>query len=191
MNEAFKQRLNQIVPRLLSKELLENSGLGAEIGFYIFDYPPDMELIVRDHIEFAKKEVGKKRPELILEHIHLFNFLVEYLKKLKKLERSIEIQREKGDDALLNALKGTLNHQKLAESLANKALGKNPNMILVSGVGAAYPLLRSHSLLNNLHHLLEKTPLVFFYPGVYDGQGLRLFNRLPETNYYRAFKLVP
>jgi hypothetical protein len=30
-----------------------------------------------------------------------------------------------------------------------------------------------------------------FYPGSYDGQGLRLFDRLTDRNYYRAFRLVP
>jgi hypothetical protein len=170
--------------------LYEKSGLGGEIKFYIFDYPPDMELVVRDHIEFVCKEIEKKRPELVLEHIHLFQFLVEYLDGIKILERSFEIQREKGDKKLLNALKGSLSPDKLARVFAEKALSRNPDVILVSGVGSAYPLLRSHSLLNNLHPLIENTPLILFFPGVYDGQGLRLFGRLPETNYYRALKLV-
>ena len=191
MNEAFKQRLNQIVPRLLSKDLLEGSGLGAEIGFYIFDYPPELEPAVAEHIEFVKKEIAKKKPELVLEHINLFKFLVDYLKERKLLDVAMQMQRNKGDTALLNALKGPLNPEKLAEVFVKTATARSPHVILVSGVGAAYPLLRSHSLLNNLHHLLEKTPLVVFYPGVYDGQGLKLFSRLPETNYYRAFKLVP
>lgn len=191
MNEAFKQRLNQIIPRLLSKDFLEGSGLGAEIGFYIFDYEPEDELIVNDHIEFVKNDIAKRKPELILEHINLFKFLVDYLKQNKLLTPAIDMQKKKGDSALLNALKGPLNHEKLAGVFVKTVTAKNPHVILVSGVGSAYPLLRSHALLNNLHHLLEKTPLVLFYPGVYDGQGLKLFSRLPETNYYRAFKLVP
>ncbi len=191
MNESFKHRLNQIVPRLLSKDLYEKSGLGGEIKFYIFDYPPEMELVVREHVDFVCKEVAKKKPNLILEHINLFRFLVEYLDGKKLLERSFKLQKEKGDDQLLIALKGTLSTDKLAPIFAEKALSRNPDVILVSGVGAAYPLLRSHSLLNNLHALIENTPLILFFPGIYDGQGLRLFGRLPETNYYRAFKFIP
>ena len=30
---------------------------------------------------------------------------------------------------------------------------------------------------------------VVFYPGRYDGQSLRLFGKLKNNNYYRAFKL--
>ena len=35
----FKNRLDKILDRLTSEKLLSNSGLGNEIGFYIFDYP--------------------------------------------------------------------------------------------------------------------------------------------------------
>ena len=97
MNEAFKQRLNKIIPRLLSKDFLEGSGLGAEIGFYIFDYPPELELIVNDHLEFVKNDIAKRKPDLILEHINLFKFLVDYLKQNKLLNPAIDMQKKKGD----------------------------------------------------------------------------------------------
>jgi hypothetical protein len=29
-----------------------------------------------------------------------------------------------------------------------------------------------------------------FYPGRYDGLSLKLFNKLSDDNYYRAFRLV-
>ena len=58
-------------------------------------------------------------------------------------------------------------------------------------MGSVYPMLRSHSLLNNLHRIMGDKPLVMFYPGAYDGQSLRLFDKLPAENYYRAFKLIP
>jgi hypothetical protein len=38
---------------------------------------------------------------------------------------------------------------------------------------------------------MGQTPLVMFYPGRYDGQSLRLFGKLKNNHYYRAFKLVP
>jgi hypothetical protein len=38
---------------------------------------------------------------------------------------------------------------------------------------------------------MGETPLVLFYPGIYDGQSLSLFGQIKQDNYYRAFKLVP
>jgi len=37
---VFEERLNQILPRLTSKELLNNEGLSNEIGFWVFDHVP-------------------------------------------------------------------------------------------------------------------------------------------------------
>jgi len=47
---AFEDRLNQILPRLTSKELLTNQGLSNEIGFWVFDYPPECELEMRSFL---------------------------------------------------------------------------------------------------------------------------------------------
>ena len=63
--------------------------------------------------------------------------------------------------------------------------------MLLTEVGAAYPLLRSHSMLNNLHERLDRVPVVMFFPGTYDGQQLRLFGLFKDDNYYRAFRLLP
>jgi hypothetical protein len=52
-------------------------------------------------------------------------------------------------------------------------------------------LLRAHALLNNLHTVMGQTPLVIFYPGRYDEQSLRLFGKLKNNHYYRAFRLAP
>jgi len=41
-----------------------------------------------------------------------------------------------------------------------------------------------------LHSALDRKPLVMFFPGVYDGRELRLFNLFKDDNYYRAFSLV-
>ena len=40
MSLTFNERLNRILPKLTSPDLLNSQGLGNEIGFWIFDYPP-------------------------------------------------------------------------------------------------------------------------------------------------------
>lgn len=187
---SFKDRLDKVIDRLISRELLSNQGLGNEIGFYIFDYSPEFELEVRDHIQFIIRQIPKKKPNLNFVHINLFQLICNYLKKRKLLDRALDIQQQKGDPALLKALKGPLDAKRIAGAFVEEAKPEENDLVLVSGVGNVYPLLRSHNLLNNLHSLMEDTPLVMFYPGIYTGQGLRLFGKLKETNYYRAFQLV-
>ena len=66
----------------------------------------------------------------------------------------------------------------------------NLDVLLLWNVGAVYPMLRTHTLLTALHAHMKDTPLVMFYPGKYDGFSLRLFNKLKDDHYYRAFQLV-
>lgn len=190
MKGDFAERLNKILDRVTSDDFLQGKGLGNEIPFYAFDYPPERELDVREHIAFLVAQIPKRRPGLRFVHINLFDLIIQYLKDRGFYDKALELQKKKGDEALLKALAAPLDAGKLAKLFADEVKPEEQDLVLVSGVGSAYPLLRTHNLLNNLHHRMGSTPLVLFYPGVYDGQSLRLFGTLQDKPYYRAFRLV-
>jgi len=191
MSESFNERLDKILPKVISNDFLMGTGIGNEIAFYIFDYPPEEELRVREHIRFLLDHIPKQNPGLRVVHINLLDFVLDYLKSRNLLDRAVAMQREKGDAVLLKALSGPLDENKIAARFAEVAKPEEHGLVILSGVGSVWPLLRSHTLLNNLHPIMGRTPLVMFYPGRYDGQSLRLFGKLKSTNYYRAFRLVP
>ncbi len=191
MTSLLIERLNKILPRITSDDFLTGRGIGNEIGFYIFEYPPENELQVRDHVSSLLEHIAKEKPDLKVKHINLFDFVLEYLASRNLLEKALKMQQEKGDEALRKALSAPLHENKLAPLVAQAAEPETHDLILISGIGSAWPLLRTHALLSNLHALLGQKPLVMFYPGHYDGQSLRLFGKLKNNNYYRAFKLVP
>jgi len=189
MDQTLLNRWKQVQGRLLSDELLNNKGLGNEIGFYIFDYEPEFELDIRDALETLIPVLNKERKDLKIEHINLFSFIIEYLEERKLLDRAIDMQKKKGDPALLKALDGPLRAEKIANRI--QPIAEKANLVLLSGVGSVWPILRTHTLLNALHSAMGQIPLVMFYPGKYDGQQLILLNKLPSKHYYRAFQLVP
>ena len=191
MSDQLTERLNRILPKLISDELLSGSGLGNEIGFYVFDYPAEDELRVRDHIHFLLDHLPKSKPGLRVKHVNLFDLVIEHLKSRNLLDRTIQMQRTEGDDAVFKALSAPLHESRLAQVFAEVAQPAQHDLVLVSGVGSVWPLIRSHALLNNLHPVMGNTPLVMFYPGKYDQLTLQLFGILASKNYYRAFKLVP
>ena len=204
MSDALTDRLNKILPRIITDEFLSGSGIGNEISFYIFDYPPEEELRVREHVRFLVDHIPKQKPGLPFVHINLFDLVLDHLKSRNLLDKALKIQREKSDDALKVALAGPLHPEKLASIFCEAARPDQNNLVLVSGIGSVYPLLRTSGLLSNLQKVMGSIPLVLFYPGKYDQLTLRLFGKLslsthtdgvakskkPE-NYYRAFRLVP
>ena len=191
MNDGLTDRLNQILPTITSEAFLRGTGLGNEIAFYIFDYPPEAELRVREHIQFVLDHLPRTRPGLRVSHVHLLDFVLTYLRQRRLLDKAIAMQKTKGDAFVLRQLATILHPNKIAPMFAEVAQPEQHDLLLVSGVGSVYPLLRVHTLLNNLHAVMGQTPLVLFYPGRYDGQALRLFGKLTNASYYRAFKLVP
>ena len=191
MSSTLTERLNEVLPLLISDNLLSGRGLGNEIAFYIFDYPAKKEIQIREHIQFLLNQIPKKKPDINVCHVNLFDMVIGYLRDRNKLEKCLKLQHHKGDKALKEVLKAPLDEGRLSKIFQQAAKPSDHDLVLVSGVGSIWPLLRSHTLLNNLHPVMGKTPLVMFFPGVYDGQTLRLFGKLSDNNYYRAFKLVP
>lgn len=191
MSDGLNERLNKILPRVIADDFLSGRGIGNEIAFYIFDYPPEQEVRVREQLRILLEHIPKQKPNLRVHHINLFDFVLDYLKGRNLLDRAIQKQKKDGDEALKSALIAPLHETKLASVFAEVVRPEQQDLVLMSGVGTVWPLLRSHVLLNNLHPIMGQTPLVMFYPGRYDGQSLRLFGKLKNKNYYRAFKLVP
>lgn len=186
MSKSFDERLNLIEERLTSPELLNNSGLGNELGFYIFEYPPEFELKMRKHLDRILQKLT-----LRYSQINLFEAMIGYLKERDILDSSISIQKAKGDERMASSLKGVLDEEKnLAPLLLEISKPEQQDIVIITGIGNTFPLLRTHRLLNCLQPLMKETPLVVFYPGEYNGQSLRLFGTLKDDNYYRAFRLV-
>lgn len=190
MSDTLNERLNKILPRLITDEFLSGSGIGNEIAFYIFDYAPEDELKVRDYLKTLLDHLPKQKHGLRVKHVDLLDFVLAHLESRNLLDKAKEMQRTKGDEALKKALAGPLHESKLGSLFAVAAQPAEHDLVIVSGIGSVWPLLRSHSLLNNLQSVMGDTPLVMFYPGKYDGQSLRLFGKIKNNNYYRAFKLV-
>ena len=191
MTAHFDDRLNQVLPRLLSSDVLDNRGAGGEIGFWIFDYPPEREMDMRDWLaDVIEPGIRKQRPDLRYAVIDLFAEVIALLEERKLLDKAYDMQLKKGDEALLASLRSVLKEDRLAARLVEKIDATNHDLLIVKGVGAVYPLLRTHTLLSALHPHMRHTPLLMLYPGRYDGLSLKLFNKLSDDNYYRAFRLV-
>jgi hypothetical protein len=189
---TFEERLNQILPKISSDEFLNSKGLGNEIGFWIFDYPPEREMEMRDFLSrTVLTSLNKSQPPIRAGVINLFDLVIQLLEERKLLDKAIEMQRAKGDEAVMAALRPVLKEDKLAQKVVSLVDLDQIDVLILWGVGSAYPMLRTHTLLSALHPLMGRTPLLMFYPGRYDGYSLRLFNKLSEDHYYRAFRLVP
>ena len=50
MGKTIKDSLSILDETIKSEDFLKNRGLGNEVGYYIFDYDPKDELLVREYV---------------------------------------------------------------------------------------------------------------------------------------------
>ena len=189
--KALQARLDLVLERIENPKFLKNDGLGNEVGFWIFDYPAQYELIVRENLDHLINKLNKH--DHCFEQINIFQILVDMLESRGLLERTFKREKQVGTDALRKTLAGPLSQEKVAKFIADSLLkNKAPlDFVILSGLGNAWPLVRGHELLSALQDVMGNTPLILFYPGEYSGQDLHPFGMIESRNYYRAFKLVP
>lgn len=189
---SLEQRLNRAEAIIAQPAFRQNKGLGNEVGYYIFDYPAEQELQVRERIEYIRKKSENSTNDFKVIVFDLYNIIIDILKEKGYLDKCFEFEKSKGFDKITKSI-GNMLRISAADSLIVNYIKDNtpPNSIIfLTGVGKCYPILRSHKVLNNLHQIIDDVPVVMFYPGKYDGQELVLFSEIKDDNYYRAFKLV-
>lgn len=187
---TIQQRLNALPNALKDPRFLDNRGIGNEIGFYIFDYDPEHEPVVQQYLPtLASKLAGPPQP-LQVKAISLYHTILEILDQRGFLQKAFDLEAKSGSARLAKSIKPIVRPEQVIEYIQGRLHGQE-DIILITGVGASWPILRSHTVLNNLHPVLDKVPVVMFFPGSYDGHELRLFNTLKDDNYYRAFPLIP
>lgn len=182
-------RVDLLKYKIISDDFLKGRGLGNEIPFWIFDYPPEDELFIRDSLSRIKGQLSKNTIGFI--DIDLYELCLDIINKKISFERIIEFEEKKGSDELLKKIKIMLKSETIKKIIKEKIDDTgNVQVVFLTGIGKAWPLIRSHSILNNLQPIMGKVPLIAFYPGEYDNYALSLFGKFKDANYYRAFRLI-
>jgi len=185
----LKERLDLIIPKIQEERFLEGRGLGNEISFYIFDYNPKDELLVRDYIKLIKKEFDKANSNIKIIEFDLYDLMLDLAKEMDIFQSIFEMEENEGKDALYSALEEFCQDPSIFMEKIRKE-SNSYDLIFITGVGKVFPFIRSHSILNNLMEKIHGKPLIMFYPGKYNELSLKLFGKLEDNNYYRAFRLI-
>lgn len=189
---TLDERLDKAEAMIKKPSFRKNKGLGNEVGYYIFDYPSEQELLVRERVDYIRKKNEQSDDEYRIVVFDLYEIIIEILKEKGYLEKCYEFEKKRGFDRITKAVGNMLRITAKDSLIVNYIRERTPEkaIVFLVGIGKCYPILRSHTVLNNLHQVIDNVPVVMFYPGKYDGQELILFGEIKDDNYYRAFKLV-
>ncbi len=189
---TVEQRLDQVEEIIKKPSFRQNKGLGNEVGYYIFDYPAEKEMLIRERVSYIKKKYENSPDGFRVIVFDLYDIIIDTLEAKGYIDKTIEMEKKKGLDRVIRAVGNTMRSTSEDSLIVNYIKNNTPDnsVVFLIGIGKCFPLLRSHTILNNLHQVVDHVPVVMFYPGKYDGQELILFGEVKDDNYYRAFKLV-
>jgi hypothetical protein len=190
--KTLEERLDQIEIEIGKEDFRKNKGLGNEVGYYVFDYSPSVELRVREHIKYLKEKNNPNITGYELVIYDLYDLMIDYIEAEGLIEACIQMEEEYGLEYLISSVVQLLNMDQDENFFTNYIEENTPEnaVVFITGVGKIFPFVRSHDILNKLHQVFDRVPVVLFYPGKYDGQTLMLFSEFKDDHYYRAFPLV-
>lgn len=189
---SLNDRFVELEDRMISVEALTRYGTANDLKFYIFDYNPKDELVIRKET----KKLIERNPDIV--EFDLYEMMMQIIEEEGYIEDVLRLEKEYDRNFLLSEIFQPLlsveeEDNRLIEMFKEGAEDTGNKIVLITGVGKSYPIIRSHTILNNLQSVFRRNPVVMMYPGRYEiknSMTLRLFERLDDDNYYRAFPLV-
>jgi len=188
----LSDRFAEFEDRMMSVEALTRYGTANDLRFYIFDYNPKDEPVVRQEV----KKLIVRNPKII--EFDLYDMIIQIIEEEGYMDDIVRMEKEYDKGLLLGEIFQPLlsveeENSRFIDIFKERAPDDGEHIVLITGIGKSYPIVRSHTILNNLQSVFRHNPVVMMYPGRYEIKNtmtLRLFERLDDDNYYRAFPLV-
>ncbi len=193
--KTIDERLDILEEKMRQESFRNNTGLGNEVGYYVFDYEPQQELVVRERIQSLANSNTVLKFGYQLKVFDLYELMLQLLEEEGVLEDLKDLEEEEGTEYVFQSISDVLRFDDQDSLIVHYIMDHSPNdsVVFLTGVGKSYPILRSHKILNNLHQMMDHCPVVLFFPGKYNGDSLNIFGEAvndKNENYYRAFPLV-
>lgn len=176
--------------KLSDPMFLANKGIGNEVGFFVFPYDAAREDEVRARTAELVSLSDEGRLPCRIVHRDLWDVFLQICEQRRILDKIADLERRRGSRALLDRLQKIATPEAFVQAMDYESHEPGSDVLLVTGVGRVYPIVRAHSILENAQHVFADVPVVLLYPGKYDGAQLHLFNSISDGNYYRAFNLL-
>ena len=73
----------------------QNKGLGNEVGYYIFDYPAEQEMLVRERVEYIRKKNENAIDGFKIVVFDLYEIIIQILKEKAILISALSLKRQR------------------------------------------------------------------------------------------------
>ena len=184
---TLNERLDKLKALIQDKDFLEGKGLSNEVNIRIFCYAPEDEMTV---MHFINQLIADRNLDCHIMECNLYKLFIEICEDLDILDSVPDMEESEGSEYLLEQLHSAIGENEFIEKMREKYKPHIGDVMLLTGVGDVFPFMRVHKMLEAMQPFFSEIPILVMYPGVFDGNYLRLFDRLTPNPYYRAFNVL-
>ena len=189
--KKIESHFDELYALLSSEDFLTRKGVSTEVPFFICHYDA-AEQVKSD--EVAKLLIEKLNTQGVKTlHVDLYKVMIEKMRENDDLDWTLQNESTVNHENLLTDMRAQLDVKtEIAPIVAEMITAEDYRLVIVTGIGACYPIFEARELLTNLSEIVTNIPLVLFFPGDYvqtpgSGAALHLFGRVEGRGYYRAF----
>lgn len=182
---SITERLDLLKETIQRTDFLKGEGLSNEVNIRMFCYESKEEMAIRAFTERLSSENLRCKVEIV----DLYEAFLEVCKREDILDDIPDMEQEDGKKYLEEQLNNIIDAKVMAEFIIEN-FDETKDLLMITGVGKAFPFIRVHALLNALQEDFNNKPIVVLYPGTFDGHYVKLFNKLKSNEYYRAFNMI-
>lgn len=178
----LSQRLDEMELAIHKPSFRKGTGRANEVNYWVFDYPPEKELEVRERVEYLKNKNDRGDDDFELVVFDLYDIIIDFLEKKNFMEKCYDFEKKRGIERIVKAVTNSMKVNDDDSLIVQYIKEHTPEnaVVFLTGIGKCYPILRSHKVLNNLHQAFVRCPVVMFFPGTYNEQELILFNEIKD-----------
>ena len=186
MMTNLKEQLDNLRILIQQPEFLEGKGLSNEVNIRIFCYDAKDELTVQ---HFITQLVTDPTINCHIIECNLYRTFLQACEDIDILDDISDMEESDGSEFLLGKLHSAIGDSEFVEKIQYSP-HKSGDILMLTGVGDVFPFMRVHALLEALQPHFSGVPILVMYPGTFDGNYLKLFNKLSPNPYYRAFNVI-
>ena len=104
----LSERLDQMEIAIKKPSFRQSLGRANEVNYWIFDYPPERELEVRERIAYMKRKNRKEIDGFELVVYDLYDMIIDFLENKKFLEKCFDFEKKRGLERITKAVTNSM-----------------------------------------------------------------------------------
>ena len=105
---SIEERLDKMEAKIKEPKFRDTTGKANEVNYWVFDYAPEHELIVRDRIEYLKNKNSRGTDGFELVVYDLYDLLIAHLQDKNFMEKCYQMEEKRGIVKVASAIQRSL-----------------------------------------------------------------------------------